>query len=136
MHLQHILPLLSAILSDPFATAYPPILLAALQAIQSVIITDWSRMEYHGSEILRSLIVCYCKILEDDDRARPSGLGQVKAETKHSVELLTTVLKRNTDVAAEYRLLMESDGRLEELLAAVNWPNEEGASGSGNRYRS
>lgn len=68
--------------------------------------------------------------------ARPSSLGQVKAEIKHSIELLTTVLKRNTDVAAEYRLLIESDGRLEELLAAVNRRNEEGASDSGNRYTS
>lgn len=115
MHLQHILPLLSAILSDPFAMAYPPLLLAALQAIQSVTIIDWSRMEYHGSEMLRSLIVCWCKALPDDDTARPSSLGQVKAEIKYSVKLLSAVLKR--DMAAEYSFLVESDGRLEELLA-------------------
>ncbi|KAL8793699.1 MAG: hypothetical protein Q9195_003748 [Heterodermia aff. obscurata] len=116
-HLQQIVPLLSAVLSDPFATAYPPLLLAALQAIQSVIIIDWSRMEYHGGEILRSLIICWCKILQDEDTARPSSLGQVKAEIKHNIGLLTAVLKRDTDVAVEYRMLKENDGRLEELLA-------------------
>ena len=115
MHLQHILPLLSAILSDPFAMAYPPLVLAALQAIQSVTIIDWSRMEYHASEMLRSLIVCWCKTLQDDDMARPSSLGQVKAEIKYSVKVLSAVLKR--DMAAEYGFLVESDGRLEELLA-------------------
>ena len=117
MPLQHILPLLSGILSNPFATAYPPLLLAALQATQSVTIINWSRMEYHGSEILRSLIVCWCRAIQDDDTARPSSLGHVKAEIKYSVRLLTAVLKRNIDVAAEYRLLMASDDRLQELLA-------------------
>ena len=73
-------------------------------------------MEYHGSEILRSLITCWFQTLQDDDTARASSLGQVKAEIKHGVRLLTAVLKRNTDIAAEYRLLMASDGRLEELL--------------------
>ena len=117
MYPQHILPLLSAILSNPFATAYPPLLLAALQAIHSVTIIDWCRMEYHGSEILRSLIICWFKTLQDTDTARHSSLGQVKTEIKRCVRLLTAVLKRDTDVAAEYRLLMASDGRLEELLA-------------------
>ena len=116
MHVQHIVPLLSGILSNPFATAYPPLLLAALQAIQSVTIIDWSRMEYHGSEILRSLIVCWCRAVQDDT-ARPSSLGHVKAEIKYSVRLLTAVLKRDIDVAAEYRLLIASDDRLQELLA-------------------
>ena len=118
MQLQHIIPLLSAVLSNPFGTAYPPLLLAALQAIQSVTIIDWSRIEYHGSEILRSLIICWLQTLQDDDAARPSSLGQVKVEIKHSVRLLTAVLKRDTDVAAEYRSLMASDRRLEELLAS------------------
>lgn len=115
MRLQHILPLLSEIFTNPFATAYPPLLLAALHVIRSVIIHCWPRIAHHRIEIIKGLGFCWCKILEDD-KERSSDISQIQTEVKNSVRLLTAVLKREIDVAAEYRLLTRSDCRLTELL--------------------
>lgn len=79
-------------------------------------INDWPRISYYRSEILKGLVGCWCKILEDDTELSPS-LDQVQTEIKYTVRLLTAVLKQDVDVTAEYHELIASDGRLEELLA-------------------
>ena len=115
IHPQHILPLLSEVFTNPFATAYPPLLLAALHVLRSVIIHCWPRIAHHRIEIIKGLCFCWCKTLEDD-KERASDISQVQTEVKNNVRLLTAVLKREIDVAAEYRLLRRSDRRLTELL--------------------
>ena len=114
--LQHMLPLISGILTNPFATAYPPLLLVALGAIQSITVTNWPRIGYHRGDLLKCLAKSWCSILEDDEVKRP-GIDQVQVEIVLTVRLLTTVVQRDVDAAAEYRLLARHDQRLEELLA-------------------
>ena len=113
---QHILPLLSDMLSAPFATAYPPLLQVALQAVETIIVTDWPRMAYHRGEVLKGLVLCWCRI--EDEKDCPAELKIVQRQIKHSVKLLTAVLKRELDTEPEYKLLVESDDRLEQLLVA------------------
>ena len=112
---QHILPLLAEILSAPFATAYPPLLLAALRAMETVILVDWPRVGYHRGEILKGLVFCWLRI-EDEEKTESKELDEVQSKIKHCVKLVTAVLKRDVDVKSEYRLLVESDSRLEQLL--------------------
>ena len=67
---------------------------------------------------MKGLVVCCCKVLEEDSPERSSNLGQVQRELKHSVRLLSVMLNRDClDYAAEYRSLAASDDRLESLLA-------------------
>lgn len=108
------MPLLSAILSAPFATAYPPLLLGALDAIGTVVVTDWPRVVYHRGEILKGLVICWCKIEEEDEQSKE--LERVRAKIRECVTLLNGVLKCKIDVEAEYQPLIESDNRLEQLL--------------------
>lgn len=83
-----------------------------------MMINDWPRIPYHRGEIMKGLVVCWCKVLEEDSPERSSRLEQVQRELEHSVELLSVMLKRDCiDLAAEYRSLAASDGRLERLLA-------------------
>ena len=116
---QHVLPLLSSILSAPFATAYPPLLQSALQAIETIIVTNWPRIAYHRGEILKGLVVCWCRTEEEEEEEEENHsaeLEKVRAKLRECVKLLTAVLERDVDVKPEYRLLIESDNRLEQLL--------------------
>jgi len=132
---QSILPLLTAILTAPFTTAYPPLLLAALAAVETVVLVDWPRVGYHRGEILKGLVGCWLRIEEEGDgeegKGREKGREEGRKEAKRNgelqgvkdgirrcVKLLTAVLKREVDAGGEYGLLIESDGRLEELLVA------------------
>jgi len=139
---QNILPLLTAILTAPFATAYLPLLLAALAAVETVVLVDWPRVGYHRGEILKGLAGCWLRVEEEGDgdgdgegevvegreegqevegqkeAKRKGELQGVKDGMRRCVKLLTAVLQREVDVGGEYGLLIESDGRLEELLVA------------------
>ena len=111
---QHILPLLSNTLSHPFATAYPPLLLAALQALEAILKFDWPRVAYHRGEILRGLVTCWLKVEEEDQQR--NELEDVRTMIQQDLDLLTAVLTRNVGFESEYRSLANSDRRLEKVL--------------------
>ena len=91
--------------------------MTALHAVQCVIVNNWPRISYHQSEILRGLVVCWCKVLEDDSPERATSLEQIRVEIRGIVLLLAALPGREFDVAAEYRSLAASDDMLGQLLA-------------------
>ncbi|KZF23230.1 poly A polymerase C-terminal region-like protein [Xylona heveae TC161] len=113
-HLKFVIPILSDILDAPFATAYPPLLATTLSALENVITIDWPRMALHRGEILRGLTSCWCKLKEDE----ASDHTTLKQSTKNAVKLLTAAVKSDAQVelASEFKLLVESDERLSDLL--------------------
>lgn len=113
-HLKHIIPLLSQVLSAPFATAYPPLLEASVHAIDAVVVNIWPRVAYHRGEILEGLIICWCRI--HDEETQSKELQRIQTDIHHTVELVTAILKTNIDVAEEYQALIDSDRRLQNLL--------------------
>ena len=113
---QHMLPLLSNILSHPFATAYPPLLMAALQTLEAIIKIDWPRVTYHRAEILRGLVSCWLKTEEEDDDEQCNKLKGIQTKIGQILDLLTPILKRDVEIESEYRLLVDSDWRLEKIL--------------------
>lgn len=115
-HLKYILPLLSNTLAAPFATAYPPLLIAALNALEVVVKTCRPRVAYHRGEILRGLCVCWCRIKEEG--SEKEGLGDVRGSIREVVQMLTGALGEDgsVDVREEYQMLIDSDGRLGDLL--------------------
>ena len=111
---QHILPLLSSILTAPFAFAYPPLLQATVQAIDAVVSNDWPRTRYHRGDILKGLITCWIKTQEEGPLSADLKLLQDRIESV--VKTFTAILKKNVDVQKEYQVLIGNDSRLQELL--------------------
>lgn len=112
--LKHMLPLLSEILSAPFATAYPPLLQASLQAIQVLVVIIWPRVKYHRSELLEGLAICWLSI--EDEATQSEYLQIIQANIKLTVKLVTSILRDDSNVVESYRKLIDCDNRLQNLL--------------------
>ncbi|KAL9600388.1 MAG: hypothetical protein Q9219_003238 [cf. Caloplaca sp. 3 TL-2023] len=113
-HLKDIIPLILAALTAPFATAYPPLLQTALQTLRAVILNGWPRVSSHKGEILEGLVICWCRI--DDEEPDPTLLA-----TRKMIEDISHVLMhllRNEDAAKkEIQMLRNYDPRFKALLA-------------------
>jgi len=95
-----------------------------------VVLVDWPRVGYHRGEILKGLVGCWLRVEEEgegegraegrdegrEEAKRKEELQGVKDGIRRCVKLLTAVLEKEVDVGGEYRLLVESDGRLGRLL--------------------
>ena len=111
---QDLLPLLSSILSAPFATSYPPLLQESVRAMQQIILNGWPRIGYHRGQVLKGLVICWCRIQED--QAGSEELRDIRKAIKSTVELLTVATKDEKATTEEFRTLIASDARLQELL--------------------
>jgi len=109
---QDLLLLLSDVLGAPFGTAYPPLLLAAFEATQSIIINCWPRMTVYRAEILRGLVMCWCKVAEDG----PPGSEAIKTAIKDTIKLLTAAVGEPVVAKADQDNLIHADKRLSELF--------------------
>ncbi len=109
---QDLIPLLSEVLAAPFGTAYPPLLLAAVKAIQATLVDCWPRIAIYRAEILRGLATCWCRIEEGGSE----GLDNVSAAIKDAVKLLTAAVGNAVDAKADYESLVDSDERLSDLF--------------------
>ncbi len=95
-----------------------------------MVLVDWPRVGYHRGEILKGLVGCWLRVEEEgegegraegrdegrEEAKRKEELQGVKDGIRRCVKLLTAVLEKEVDVGGEYRLLVESDGRLGRLL--------------------
>ncbi|KAL9637364.1 MAG: hypothetical protein Q9164_002229 [Protoblastenia rupestris] len=113
-HMKHILTILSAVLANPFGTAYPPLLGASVRSLQKLITTAWPRIGYHRGEILKALTTCWLKTeVEEHDTTE---LREIRCEIERTIQILTASLGDVTDVVEEYLSLVEGDVRLKTLL--------------------
>lgn len=112
--MKHILPLLTDVLTAPFATAYPALLQASVKAVQSIIVADWPRITHHRAEILKGMIICWCRI--EDEEAQSQELNAVRKSIEQAVQLLTCVVTPKSHLIEEYQTLIDVDGRLRDLL--------------------
>ncbi|MCJ1463434.1 hypothetical protein MMC07_002041 [Pseudocyphellaria aurata] len=111
---KHIIPLLSHIMSAPFATAYPPLLTASVHAIDAVVVNVWPRVAYHRGEILEGLVICWGRIHGEEAPSRE--LEGIQTHIHRTVKLVTAILKTDMDVTEEYQRLIDADHRLQQLL--------------------
>src|SRR5438552_8678787 len=111
---QDMIPLLSDILSEPFGTAYPPLLIATVKTLQTIILTDWPRIPAHRAEVLRGLTFCWLRLMEDELNV-PSSY-ELKQGLKDTLKVLRAAVRNEVDIDAEIKLLSQSDGRLTKLL--------------------
>lgn len=65
---------------------------------------------------MRGLTTCWCRIKDDEVESRE--LLQIQQGIENAMRLLKAVLQRDVDVAEDYRILIDSDTRLRDLLVA------------------
>ncbi|KFY88970.1 hypothetical protein V500_06019 [Pseudogymnoascus sp. VKM F-4518 (FW-2643)] len=93
-HTKDILPLLSAVLVDPFAPSNPALLLRGIKTIQTTILNCWPILseEHHRVQIVKSLSICWINLTEEimcsGSEDVKHGLDQLKQELQISAALL------------------------------------------------
>lgn len=77
-------------------------------------VNDWPRITNHRGEILRGLTICWCRIKAEEKKSKE--LREVQERIERSVRLLTLLIKKDVNVAAEFQMLINCDDRLRDLL--------------------
>lgn len=114
VHVQTVLPLLRNILSDPFGTASPDMLLETVRALRVLIQTTWPRIqEKWWGECLRGIVSCWLNVIDDEkdvkDKTRKEALVAIKHELKVTARLLE-------DIVGEHFVTTSADLKNEEPL--------------------
>ncbi|KAL9058852.1 MAG: hypothetical protein Q9206_001742 [Seirophora lacunosa] len=113
-HLKDFIPVISGILTAPFATAYPPLLEAALQTLRTILVNGWPRIAFHGGEILGGLIICWRR-LEDEDKPT-SELVVIQRSIEVVLRAAVQLLEGDDRTKRELYMLQAYSSRLKNLL--------------------
>jgi hypothetical protein len=129
--MQDLVPMLSTIMTDPFAPAAPATLLAAIRALQATLANCWPRIP--GSpwqdEIINALVLCWLHVAEHEQPATGHAsiagelYARIEPELLTSSKALAAVLKTAeggaaTDLATHVAPLLEKEPRLAKLFAS------------------
>ncbi|KAK1062653.1 CCA tRNA nucleotidyltransferase, mitochondrial [Friedmanniomyces endolithicus] len=114
-HLQYLLPILTATLTDPHgeAAARVPVLRAGMQALRAVALNAWPRITEWRGEVLRGLTLCWLRTEGVEDGEEVEGLRE---EMREVVELMRVVVGEQVGFEGECAVLVAADGRLGGLL--------------------
>ena len=110
------MPIYSTIMTDPFALSYPPLLLAAIESLQSTIAICWPRIAQSPTqdEIIKILVVCWLNV-HDDKAAKPPG--QIDEALIKTASMLSEALKSaKVDPAEKIAPLIAKEPLLEGLF--------------------
>ncbi|KAI1927955.1 hypothetical protein LOZ65_002168 [Ophidiomyces ophidiicola] len=127
-HLQEIVPILTSTLTNPFGTAYIPLLIAAIDSMLQLILSAWLRIWKWRADILAGLCGCWLQIKMDESSGSITAetIGLLKARMTECVEALRITLEESNIVDEtgekiyfqdELQNLMSSDERLIDLLS-------------------
>ncbi|KAK3318567.1 hypothetical protein B0H66DRAFT_243527 [Apodospora peruviana] len=127
-HLKDLIPMLSAIMTDPFAPLSPATLLSATKALQATLANCWPRIATAPSssspwrdEIINALILCWLNE-HDHETSHPAAADRtIKRELIVSASALAAVLKSVGIDAAELvaPLLMTKDSEQQPVAAVL-----------------
>lgn len=98
----------------PLGTAYPPLLMAAVQTIQTIVLYTWPRVPFHKADILESLVICWHKV--DEEKGRSRELETVRQRIEETVSLLVAIAKKDASFGDEMQAMVDADPRLQRLL--------------------
>ena len=118
-HLNTLIPMLSAVLSHPLSLGYPPLLLQAAIALQSVIANAWPRIDQWRGEIVKGLSVCWIRLEEEGGDIDSKALDSICSELKTAATMLASVLGASdaTSWGEDVAKLADVDARLKDLFA-------------------
>jgi hypothetical protein len=124
-HLKDILPILSTVLTDPFATAHGRLILEAVKALQVVVLNGWPRMneERHRNEVIKALVVCWKTVTEalreKKDYDERKKMEELKVEIGFAGRLLVKAVESEIDIKKEMSPLMSVDGEMIEEVFGI-----------------
>ena len=82
--------------------------------MQIIIVADWPRIAQYKGEILEGVTLCWCRI--GDEEAQSQELNAVRESIEQAVQFMTCAVTRDCELVDEYQTLIDSDGRLRDLL--------------------
>jgi hypothetical protein len=122
-YLQTLLPLLRNVLTNPFGTAHAPLLMSALECLESLTKACWPRIrEKWWVECLRGIVGCWIQICDDEADAiagddKPQALSGVKRKLQETCGLLSHIV--GEDFSAAKERLEQEEERLKDLFATI-----------------
>jgi hypothetical protein len=100
---QDLVPMISTIMTDPFAPVAPATLLSAIRALQTVLANCWPRIP--GSpwqdEIINALVLCWLHLAEHEHPGTDKLYTELEQELLTSSKALAAVLKTASSGASE-----------------------------------
>ncbi|EAW19236.1 Tti2 family protein [Aspergillus fischeri NRRL 181] len=151
-YLQEIVPLLYSTLSNPFGTAYPPLLLSAVAVTRAMILNAHPRLWRWRGEILGALCSCWLRVAEEEgeiaervvkgrsaaeDQETNTALTKLERQLRGAVYLLRFALENPAQadgdagqleakaaIRKELQELVDADESLADLLLADIDPND------------
>lgn len=94
VHLQDVLPMLRNVISDPFATSTPELLLASLKSMLDIVQVCWARIrDVWWGECLRGAIACWLNVVDDEKDIREIAMAQKLKLVKLELKTLTSLLE-------------------------------------------
>ncbi|OJD18652.1 hypothetical protein AJ78_01348 [Emergomyces pasteurianus Ep9510] len=110
-HLQDLVPMVSATLSNPFGTAYTPLLAAAAEVARIIVLNAWPRIVKWRAELLSGMCTCWLHVCDDmvdidmrvrdaDSSGRRADLSRLQLTLKEVVGMLKIVIEECSDLAA------------------------------------
>lgn len=95
-HLPSLLPLLSAILQEPFVLSHKELVLCTLQGLREVMLNTWPRIPGHRGQIMMGLSAAWIRCGEEGTAA-PETVIEVKKELQETVAMLDAVMQAAED---------------------------------------
>jgi Tti2 family len=124
-YLQQLLPLLHNVLTNPFGTASPDLLLSALGLMKTLVEVCWPRIqEVWWVECLRGCVGCWMVVCEDERADADEELERVKRKLQEFMVLLAGVVGEEFS-SAQARLVIEEED-LVDLFVLVQKPTTSG----------
>ncbi|KAM0548481.1 hypothetical protein ACHAPJ_009804 [Fusarium lateritium] len=125
-HLRPLLSMVSSVMTDPFATSYPPTLIAATQTLGVIITNGWPRIREaeHMEHVVRILSLCWLNVSEEieSSASRPHG-DDAKALSKnllHTAKILQALWAEDgSKRPTKLNEALEKEPRLSELFPVV-----------------
>ncbi len=85
-----------------------------MQALEVLVVIIWPRVACHRAEILEGVVICWCRIQEEETQSK--DLQMIQDKIQQIVKLVTSILKGTINVAEEYQILIDADSKLQNLL--------------------
>ncbi|KAH0496594.1 hypothetical protein TgHK011_003946 [Trichoderma gracile] len=117
-YLQRLLRLFSATLSDPFVTEYPPLVCAAVEALNATLINCWPRSSISGyiHQVLYTISRCWLNL--ESSQLPTQDRDRISAHLIRTSNLLQTLWSREggSGPPAQLAAILQKEPRLAGLL--------------------
>jgi tRNA nucleotidyltransferase (CCA-adding enzyme) len=121
VHLKDLVPLLAAVLDDPFGPAHPPLLLDAARALGAVLRNAWPRAWVWRADVLKGVAGLWIRLAGEEGDG--PVLEKVKSECQEVVGMLDSIVRacgEDVDWDDEVAQIKAADDRLEDLFDLVD----------------